>query len=126
MELEHLNEMIERMQLVCEAKNEAQLARCLGLSTASVASWRNASRVPYRACFLVMEKTKCRFDWLVNGKGVVLEDDFLNEKTLQESVEIVLENAALFGFIRYMDKDHTEANKRISEYLLKELKKDEE
>lgn len=57
-----------RMRTACDAQNESQLAKFLGVQSSTIVAWKNAKYPPYRACYELYEKTGYTVEWLINGK----------------------------------------------------------
>lgn len=56
-----------RMKEACNAQNESQLAKFLGVQSSTIVAWKNAKYPPYRACYELFEKTGFTVEWLING-----------------------------------------------------------
>ena len=60
--------IFNRMREACDAQNESQLAKFLGVQSSTIVAWKNAKFPPYRACYELYEKTGYTVEWLINGQ----------------------------------------------------------
>jgi hypothetical protein len=67
-------EVLERLMLITDSKNDSQLAKWLEISQTTVSSWRSRNVVPYEACVKVAIKTKTSLDVIIFGEAVLNED----------------------------------------------------
>lgn len=58
-----------RMREACNAQNESQLARFLGIQSSTIVAWRGAKKPPYWACYELYEKTGCTVEWMITGEA---------------------------------------------------------
>ena len=61
--------VLQRMREACNAQNESQLARFLGIQSSTIVAWRTAKKPPYWACFELYEKTGYTVEWMVTGEA---------------------------------------------------------
>jgi len=60
-----INEILERMRLVLDAKNDAALARALGVEPNTIATWKRRETVPWELCVRLHEEHGTDLNWLL-------------------------------------------------------------
>jgi hypothetical protein len=61
--------ILGRMRLVCEAKNDTELAAKLNLSISAPSNWRQRNSPPLGTCAEMAVKKGISLDWLIFGTG---------------------------------------------------------
>ncbi|MDR0606506.1 MAG: helix-turn-helix domain-containing protein [Bacteroidales bacterium] len=94
------SEILNRIKIGLNIKNDADLARLLEISPATLSNWRSRNSIDYDMVF-----SKCEFlnlDWLLTGKGEMLksEDTYINnaDDDLVTIPVVDVEGAAGQGF----------------------------
>ncbi|MDD5394422.1 MAG: helix-turn-helix domain-containing protein [Thiothrix sp.] len=65
----NVNDVIDRLLLVCGAKNDTDYAVLRDLPRSTVGNWRRRQSVPYAECEYVFAEFGVSFDWILTGKG---------------------------------------------------------
>jgi len=59
----------DRLRIALAAKSDGAMCRALGVSPATVSSWRNRDSRPYALCIAIAKKHGLSLDWLLLGRG---------------------------------------------------------
>lgn len=76
-------EVLDRLQQAMGLASDGELARALGVKRSTVGSWRNRNSVPYDICVDLAQERNWSLDWLLIGRGQLLEarsDDAAKER----------------------------------------------
>ena len=65
----NVNDVIDRLLLVCGAKNDTDYAVLRNLPRSTVGNWRRRQSVPYTECEYMFTEFGVSFDWILTGKG---------------------------------------------------------
>ncbi|MCQ8103268.1 helix-turn-helix domain containing protein [Methylomonas sp. SURF-2] len=63
------NNVIDRLALIFEAKNDSDLCKYLGLARTTLSTWRGRDSVPYAICVQIAQEKGISLDWLLAGEG---------------------------------------------------------
>lgn len=72
MTLSSVDQIISRMIIAADAKNQQELIEKTGLSDGIASKWRKRGKVPDSGIFKVAQMTKVSFEWLKTGEGEML------------------------------------------------------
>lgn len=70
----HGDAITDRLRIAMSAESDGALARALGVSPATVSSWRNRDSRPYALCIDIAERRAISLDWLLIGTGPMRRD----------------------------------------------------
>ena len=63
------SEIIERMKITANVKEDQELAKIFGLGKTAVANWKRGTVISLAHIFEFVEKYDVSFDWLLTGKS---------------------------------------------------------
>lgn len=116
-----IESVIKRMREACDAKNESQLARFLGIKSSTIVAWKNGKKPPYWACYELYEKTGYTVEWMISGDAPARFFDESTIKTFnippEEFVEIfyqAIQSAVHLRHIKFVQGTSIEDIERIA------------
>jgi transcriptional regulator with XRE-family HTH domain len=65
------NEVIDRLGIVMNVKNDSELCKLLNLARTTVSTWRGRDSVPYSLCVKIAQEKEVSLDWLLTGHGAI-------------------------------------------------------
>lgn len=86
-----VTEILERVAVAIGAKNDAALARSLGVSRQTLSSWRKRGTVPHEAVAAFAADKGFSLDYLLLGKGPSRSYDGAIDLLLMEAIEMEIE-----------------------------------
>lgn len=87
-----VTEILERVAVAVDAKNDAALARSLGVSRQTLSSWRKRGTVPHEAVAVFAADKGFSLDYLLLGKGPSRSYDGAIDLLLMEAIGVEIEN----------------------------------
>lgn len=77
--------ILERAKTALNIKSDAELARELGVSTATTTGYRKRQSLPMEQCVKISEKTGVSLDWLILGKGEMQPENAHKDEDEQDN-----------------------------------------
>ena len=78
-------DVLDRIIKLKKMKNDAALARLLGVKPAIISNWRARGTIPYEVVFSICEQDGVTLDYLINGRGPVYAGEVLEGAAPLES-----------------------------------------
>ncbi len=73
--MKDIQQIIDRMKRAIDVKSDVDLANFLNLKgNGAVSLWKTRSKVPYKECDYIADKTGRSLDWLINGGEPQIEE----------------------------------------------------
>jgi hypothetical protein len=87
--MQTIDKIIERLIIASGAKNQSEMLRIIGFSSATASSWKNRGEIPQGSLKRAAITCNVNFDWLMTGEGEMKstgQSVLLDRELMQEAI----------------------------------------